>query len=321
MTASSSNWGESVMPGIRSWVDDGYEQYDPYYTKLLNVDTSDRQFVDDINSTGIGRLDEVGEAGATTYEDPLQGYKTRYTQRVFKKGIQVTREEHKWDMYNLWEKRSRKLGEAGARTKDYFAIGDMFRNAFNTANTSYGDGLPLCSTLHTRIDGGSTQSNASATGIALTEPNLEVALLAQREVLDDKGQLVDFMTSKPILMVSPYLKKTALEIVGSDRRSGTANNDLNYYFEHEDVDVFVNPWLSALSTGSTRGSGTDLYWFIIAKGQHELNFIQGTPFDLESDKDFDTDVMKIKAYETFAYGWSDWRGTWGSKGDGVAYSS
>ena len=310
-----------MAPGLRKVIVDGYKKYEPYYPKLLNVDSSSRQYEDDVDGTGIGKLTETAEGVATTYQDPLQGYRTRYTHREYRAGIQATRQANEDDLYRQLNKQASMLGYGAASTYDYWSVGDMFRNGFNTANTCYGDGLPLLSTVHTRIDGGSTQSNASSTGIVLSEANLNVGLLAAREVLDGKGELVNMMDAKPILMVAPYQEKLALELVGSNLKTSTADNDLNYYKTFTQFDVFVNPWLSAISTGSTRGSGTDLYWFILMKGKHNLNLFKRVPFQIDEDRDIDTQTMKMVGYCRFSYGWSDWRGVWGSRGDAAAYSS
>src|SRR3990167_9251048 len=50
----------------------------------------------------------------------------------------------------------------------------------------YGDGVPLVSTVHPRADGGASQSNASATGIPLTESNFEIRRgVLENQLLDD----------------------------------------------------------------------------------------------------------------------------------------
>ncbi len=319
--STTANWGNLIAPGLRKVMVDEFNRYTPRYPSLFKVNKSSRAYEDDVAVVGLGKLEETTESGSVSSEDMLQGYKTRYNHKIFRKRVDVSREAFDDDQYNVLSKRSAALGKAASRTYDYYAMGDMFRNAFNTAKTSYGDNLPLASTLHTSTFGSSTQSNASSTGVVLSEPNLNTALLAVREVTDDKGELIDFMDAKPILMVSPYYKKTALEIVGSKYRSQTADNDMNYYFENEQIDVMVNPWMSAKSTNSTIGAGTDLYWFVILKGEHDLNFFMRVPFETEAETVKDTQTLSIYGYTRFSYGWSDWRGVWGSKGDAAAYSS
>jgi|SRR5580658_2603149 hypothetical protein len=38
------------------------------------------------------------------------------------------------------------------------------------------------------------------------------------------------------------------------------------------------------------------------------------------DAEFTTDNLKVRAYESFALGWHDWRGTWGSADIGVVHA-
>jgi phage major head subunit gpT-like protein len=172
----------------------------------------------------------------------------------------------------------------------------------------------LFSTSHTRYDGGTAQSNASATGITLTEPNLNTGVLAMQEVLDDKGQGIVVAESSVTLMVPPALRKTAVEITDSERKADTADNNMNYYAGW--VNVLVNPWISA------RFGGSDTAWFLLApKGETYLKYFWRRQPEFKQEDVFDTEVAKYRASARWSYGWSHWLGAWGSKGDGAAYSS
>lgn len=306
-------WAESLAPGIHEWVDDAFQQLPTLYDQVFHTDTSSRAYEEDMDSTGIGYLEEKGEGQNTPYEDPFQGYKTRYTHSTFKKGIKVTKEEYEDDLYRVFKNRSTKLGKATKRTYDYQAF-SVFRNAFNTAKVSYGDLKPLCSTTHTRQDGGTSQSNASATGLQLTDTNLETALLAGQQVVDHKGQIFSVFDGKATLVVPLALRKTARIITLSTLRSGTANNDFNVY-EDGTYPVIATRWISALAGGS------DSAWFLLDPETHALNFFMREAFNLMDTYDFDPDVLKVKARTRFSFGWSTWFGVWGSKGDLGAYSS
>ena len=310
--ANRSQWAEALAVGIHEWIADSFTSIEPTYPKIFNVMSSDKAYEEDITSTGISKLVEGQEGGPTQYEDPLFGFKTRYTHKVFKKGMKVTKELNDDEQYRLFKDNSTKLGKAAARTIDSNAF-SIFRNGFNTSYTSYGDNKPLFSTSHTRADGGTAQSNASSTGITLTEANLNTGLLALRNQTDDRGELISMADGKVVLVVPLALEKTAVEITGSTLKQGTANNDLNYYEGR--IDVMATRWI-----GATAG-GSDTAWFLIVPEAHRLNVFKREEFNTSDEYDFDTDILKVKARMRFSYGWSDWRGTWGSKGDGQAYSS
>lgn len=310
--ANRAQWAEALAVGLHEWIDNSYTAVPQTYTSIFNVYNSDRAYEEDVTSTGLTKLTESTEGSPTQYEDPLFGFKTRYTHRLWRKGVKITKELYDDDQYRLFKDLSTKLGQAGGRTIDS-QVFSVFRNGFNTAYTSYGDTKPLFSTSHTRADGGTAQSNASSTGLSLTEANLETALLSMRGQTDDRGELISMADGKVMLLVPLALEKLAVEITGSTLKSNTANNDLNFYSGR--VDVMSTRWI-----GSAAG-GSDTAWFLLVPGAHRLNVFVREGFNVGDDYDFDADILKMKARMRFSYGWSDWRGVWGSKGDGAAYSS
>ena len=311
---TQAQWAETLAPGIHEWIDDAFKLVPELHPQIFHEEASSKAYEEDNDSTGVGLLEQSGERTPVAYEDPLQGYKTRYTHALFKKGISVSKEEYDDDLYRLFKNRSVKLGKAGKRTADFQAL-SVFRRAFNTAYTSYGDAKPLASTTHTRLDGGTAQSNASATGIQLTDTNLETAVLALQQVVDHKGQVVSVGDGKLTLLVPLALRKTARIITMSELKSGVANNDYNVYNEGT-YNVIATRWISALVS-----AGSDTAWFVLDQENHGLNFFLREAFNLTDDYDFDLDVLKVKARTRFSFGWSHWWGVWGSKGDLAAYSS
>lgn len=304
---------DSLEVGLQAYYDDQYARYEPMHTKIFNLLNSTKAQEEFSGTTGIKKLTDVGEGGSYSYTDEIEDYKTTIAYHVYKAGIQVTEEELSDDQYRDTQSRLRKLAMAAARTRDHWAF-SVFRNAFNTSYTSYGDGKPICSTSHTRLDGGTARSNASATSIPLSEANLETGLLALDEVLDHQGELVGGMGDGVILLVPPALRKLALEIVGSPLRSGIGTNDLNYY-ALGDIDVMVCPWISALAGGS------DTAFFLVKKMNDALQFVSRVSPSTRVDVDDETDNVKFKVKDKFGFGWTDpVSRIWGSQGTEAAYS-
>jgi hypothetical protein len=177
-------------------------------------------------------------------------------------------------------------------------------NAFSSGTG--GDAKYLCSTLHPRADGGTAQLNASSTGITLSEANFNTGLLAMRGQLDDKGMKIGVKADT--LVVPPALEKTAQILTQSQLRSGTADNDYNYY--KGIVKVISWDWLSSSTA-----------WFLLDSSMHELNWFWRVRPDFKQDNAFDTGYSLYKTRMRCSKGWSDWRGVWGSKGDAGAYAS
>lgn len=307
-----ANWGESLVPDLRKWTEDGFKSHPLMIDRVFKVGSSDRAFEEDQNSASYQEIPESSEGAGTPIINRQKGYGTRYTHKIYKAKMQVTREAYDDDQYNIWKKDAMVLGKNGALTVNNNAYG-MFRDGFTSTATSYGDSKPLFSTGHTRADGGTAQSNASSTGITLTEANLQIARVALRQQLSDLGSKANIAAGKLVLMVPEQLEKTAYEIIDSAKRSGTSDNDMNYHMGK--YEVFVNPFI-----GSDISGGSDTAWYLIAMGEHDLNFFWRVKPEITNDYEGDKDKFEHKIYMRFSKGWSDWRATWGSKGDEAAYS-
>lgn len=304
MAAIRGNFKDELDPAIRQIFLDRYSEEPQVMPEVFNVVSSTRDSETDSATTGFGMLIETSELGALDYEDPVKMYKTVYSHKKYTKGFKVSKELMEDDQHNVIARLPKLLAKSTVRTTEYFAA-SVLNNGFSTSYTSYGDGNPLLSTSHDRADGGTAQSNASSTGITLSETNLETGRLALEKVLDDKGQIVTFQADKLIIPVD--LRKTAQILTQSTLRPGTANNDVNIF---EGVFKIV-PW--RYLTSSTA-------WFLQDSSEHLLNFFWRVKPEFKSDYNFDADAALYKVRIRFSTGWSDWRGFWGSKGDGAAYS-
>lgn len=304
MAAIRGNFKDELDPAIRQIFLDRYSEEPQVMPEVFNVVSSTKDSETDSATTGFGMLIETSELGALDYEDPVKMYKTVYSHKKYTKGFKVSKELMEDDQHNVIARLPKLLAKSTVRTTEYHAA-SVLNNGFSTSYTSYGDGNPLLSTSHDRADGGTAQSNASSTGITLSETNLETGRLALEKVLDDKGQIVTFQADKLIIPVD--LRKTAQILTQSTLRPGTANNDVNIF---EGVFKIV-PW--RYLTSSTA-------WFLQDSSEHLLNFFWRVKPEFKSDYNFDADAALYKVRIRFSTGWSDWRGFWGSKGDGAAYS-
>jgi hypothetical protein len=191
----------------------------------------------------------------------------------------------------------------------------VFNHAFNTSYTSYGDARPLCSTVHPRKDGGTSQSNASATSAFLSDFSLFSAENTLREILDHRGQLIDIGEGKLTLIVPPKLEKIGVQITKSEFDPESAKNALGYHFYRGNIDVMVCKWISAAAGGS------DTAWFLVANDDHLLNLFVREGFETDWWEDKDNRSIKVRGTLAFAFGWSGWYGVYGSQGTGAAYAS
>lgn len=304
MASYRSTFGDLLEPGFREIFDDVYKEIPQVFPTLLHVNTSTKQDEKDSAISGFGLLQLTGEGGGVDYEDPVQMYDKRYVHLKYTKGFKVSEELYEDDQYGVIKKKPAALARAARRTTESKAA-DVFNNAFSTSYLG-GDAKPLVSVSHPRSDGGTAQSNASSTGVTLTENNLETGRLALRGQRDDKGMKIQAMADT--LVVAPAQEKQAHIIVDSNLRSDSADNDLNFY--KGKLKIVVWDWLTSTTA-----------WFLIDSRLHELNWFWRIQPEFKQDTAFDTGMALYKTRTRFSNGFSDWRGVWGSMGDGQAYAS
>jgi hypothetical protein len=98
------------------------------------------------------------------------------------------------------------------------------------------------------------------------------------------------------LVVPRALRKTALEIVGSERVPENANNTIN--IQAGQWNIIVDPYL----TSSTA------WWSVDSVlSRRYLKWYDRIGVEFAGTQDFDTMIWKYRGYARYGYGWSDFR--------------
>jgi len=288
-------------------------------TRLFKEKTSDKAEERHTNKTGVGYPTLTTEGQDYAADSRLPGYLTVFNFIKKTNSVEIT-EEEKEDRENSLSDKFSEAYDLNVSMKMEFdrSAFSLFNYAF-TAQASlpadltfYSDGKPLCSILHPRKDGGTGISNASATGVALTDTNLEVGRQALRRQLDDRGLPMNIGSGRMILLVPDSLEKTAQIITKSDLRPSTANNDLNIY--DGIMTVISTKWINS------QNGGTDTQWFLIDSMYSPCIFYtrRGVTSSVYMDNKNKNTVYDISA--RWQVGNKNWRGVWGSMGDAAAYA-
>lgn len=173
---------------------------------------------------------------------------------------------------------------------------------FNTAGTYNsavgGDGQALLSTAHP-IDGG-TFANTSSTPQSLNEGSLIAAITAIPTTFVDQANLFIDVTSEK-LVIPWNLRATALRLLETELRPGTANNDIN-------VIEKLHGGISGLVT--SRYLTSQFAWFLTTSVEGFIE-IEREPFEMTMFTDFDSDNLKVKCYERKGYFANDPRCVYG----------
>jgi phage major head subunit gpT-like protein len=286
------NWGELLLPGLRTIYDLHIKSLPDFMGQLFNVQSTTKKTEESLGVGALGLMEAW--TGTVAYEDPNKGYKASYTQAKFSKGLQIEEEMVRYDQYNEIKKRTKKLATSANYTRQVHGAG-VFNNAFATVLGP--DGKVLCATDHPYSPSDSTaQSNKGTTALSLDA--VDTTYVAMTAWTDDKGNKVAI--NPDTLIVPPGLRKTALEIVKSPKNPTNADNAINVY--EGEFKVIVLPFLTDTNN-----------WFMADSTLMKdfLNWYDSRKPDFSDTVDFDTEVAKYKVVGSWAYGWDHWQFLYG----------
>lgn len=304
---------------IAEVIDQASLTYQPGIAGILLTTTGSGAQRNFTGMTGFGEIKEFAEGADVPAVSREKTYTTSVAYSNYGGSVQVTKNAlEDRDFNSQLDEMSRLTVSMNVGT-DKSGM-QLFNGGFATTTTVngykvtwYGDGKPQFSTIHpTTVPGGSTQSNASSTGIPLTHDNYEVGRLALELQQTDNG-LPMTLAGKNTLVIPLKLEKKAFETVNSELTPENANNALNFF--RGSVDVMSTKYLDSINGGSNTA------WFIVKKGDHALYQETRQSPRLEQDVDVLSKTVTFTIDARWANYSREWKGTWASKGDSAAYSS
>ena len=303
MAINRASIAKQLLPGLNAVFGIEYGEVADEYSVLFEVENSDRAFEEEVLFTGFGTAPVKGEGAAVQYDNAQESFTSRYTAETIALAFSVTEEAMEDNLYDTFAKlRARGLARSMANTKQTKAA-DIFNNGFNTSFTG-GDGQPLFSASHPTVgDGNQSNLVGSAGTVDLSEAALETALVSIQTIKDDRGILVG--GNAVSLHVAPNNQFTADRVLNSPYQPNTADNNINA-INHQGMipqGYMVNK----------RFQDADAF-FIKTDVPNGAKMFVRAPLATKMEPDFDTGNLRFKARERYSFGWSDWRGYFGSQG-------
>ena len=301
MAISRSQLLKELLPGLNALFGLEYEKYGDEAAAIFETESSDRSFEEETKLSGFSAAPVKGEGSAIEYDNAQEAWTARYTHETVAMGFSLTEEAIEDNLYDSLSSRYTKaLARAMAYTKQTKGAA-ILNNAF-AAGTTYGDGQPLCSTVHPLVSGG-VNSNTPAVAADLNEASLEAAVIQIAGWTDERGLLIAAKPSK--LVIPPALQFVATRLLDTDLRVGTADNDINALNNNGSIPggYTVNNYLTDTNA-----------WFLMTDIPNGLKHFVRSPMSTSMDADFDTGNSRYKARERYSFGVSDPLGIFGSPG-------
>lgn len=322
MAESRSKWTD-LIPDTGLRIAEVFDQGDALYTpgvgSILHTATGAGAQKNYTGKTGFGVLRKFqdGDDVPTLVRDKT--YTTSVVYNNYGGSVEVTKNQIEDRDFDAELDEMRDLSRTANYSVDQSSM-QLFNGGFSTTVTVngwdmtwYNDGVPQFSTVHPTVTvGGSTQSNASSTGITLSHDNLEVGRLALELQKEDNG-LALAMAGKNTLVLPLNLEKRAMETLNSELTPESANNAINVF--KGSIDMVTTKFLDSVNGGSNTA------WYLVNVAIHKLYYETRQDKRLESDINIKNKVTTFTVDARWANYSREWKGTWGSKGDLATYSS
>ena len=291
---------KELEPGLNALFGLEYDRYENQHTEIFDLENSDRAFEEEVMLGGFGNAEVKPEGSGVVYEQAQETFTARYSHETIALAFSLTEEAVEDNLYDKISTRYTKaLARSMANTKQIKAA-NVLNRAFNSSFLG-GDDKELCATDHPTLSG--TQKNELSTAADLNETSLEQMLIDIADMKDERGMKIALQGVKMIIPVN--LQFTAERLMKSAGRTGTADNDLNAVRNMGMVPqgYVVNNFLT----------DTDAF-FIKTDAPNGLKHFVRSPIRTAMEGDFDTGNVRYKARERYSFGFSDWRGIFGSPG-------
>ena len=301
MAMNRAQFAKMLEPGLNTLFGLEYDAYPPEYSPVFAANTSQRAYEEDVLLEGFGNAPVKNEGASISYDSASQQWTARYQHETVALAFSITEEAEEDGQYgSIASRYTKALARSMASTKEIKAA-NVLNNAFSGSGVNGGDGVTLCSTSHPSRAG--NQSNALATAADLSETSLEQILINVADLKDDRGLRV--AAQGTMLVIPTAYTFTAERLLESQLRTGTADNDINA--------IRAGGYLPKGYHVMRRLTDSDAF-FVVTDVPDGLKHFQRSPLKKGMEGDFATGHVRYKVRERYSFGFTDWRGVFGTGG-------
>lgn len=304
MVMNTGAFSEDLWPGIMKWFGDSYEDYQPIWSKLVDIHQSDKQFEKFQGITNYGLAGVKDQGAGIPYRDKFQGFPREIINVFYGIGSTITYEMMRYDQYDKFKAIPSQLAQSVRRTEET-VVANLLNNGFSTATnpTLTADGKSLFNSAHLLVAANNvTLRNTPATAADLSQTSLEQAYIDISRFVDDNNLPIVVKAQKLIVPVES--QHLARKILQTEYEVNSGNNTINPVSSSRlPLELIESPWLT----------DTDA-WFIKTNESDGLVFTNVDEVMLDRDNDFDTKNLKFSAMRGFGTGAVNYLGYYASPG-------
>lgn len=294
-------FGPSMLPVLEELFRFELEQHPMRRDAIFKKVAHDRDIWQASELHDLPLFSEVAEGAEYSFQRPKQGVSKTLQMVKFGLGFSVSEEMVDDAKFDMIADMVKKLAKSARESQEIQAMA-VFNNGFGSELAA--DGLSVFNTAHTLPSGG-TYRNRLAVNADLSQTALDTALADfETQFVGDSG--IIYNVRPKILLVHPSQKRYAKELIGSEGKPDTADNNLNA-FREDGLVVISSPHLTDSDA-----------WFLLADAPETgLRIIERKAIETKAamgDAGFATDSILYKARYREKIGVTHAQGIMGSPG-------
>lgn len=275
-------YGSGALPVLEELFMSEIAQHPSIRERLFKVVSTDRDIWQSSEVHDLPLYSAINEGSEYSFARSKQGASKTLTISKYGLGVSVSEEMIDDGKFDLLADMIRKLAKSGRESQEIQAAA-IFNTGFDTATSA--DGQFVFDTDHT-LPSGLTFRNELASASDLSTTSLDTALSDfETQFVGDSGIIMKM--SPKILLVHPTQRRYAMELIGSDLKADTADNNMNS-LRGEGLVVVSSPHLT----------DTDAWFLLAAPADTGLRIVQRKPIETKAagpDVGFSTDTIAYKS--------------------------
>jgi hypothetical protein len=266
--------------------------------KIFKTVSTDRDIYQSTEMHDLPLFSEIAEGTDYSYSRPRQGNDKTMTVLKYGLGFSISEEAVDDGKFDFIADAVRKMARSGKESQEISGM-NVLNNGFSTATVA--DGLALFHVAHL-LPSGLTFRNRASTDVDLSPANLDSALQDfDTQFIGDTGIIYASKAKK--LVVHPSNYRYAKEIIGSDLKADSMDNNMNS-LASEGIQVISSPHITDSDS-----------WFLLGDSSETgLRIISRKPMETKSDESFDNDAIKYKSRYREVVGAVHALAAWGTSG-------
>lgn len=292
-------FGPQALPVLEEIFFSEMQMEAPVREQLLRVVTSDRDIYQATEIHDVDLFRQMQEGEEYTYKRSLQGSPKTFTHLKWGLGVSISEEMIEDGKFDLAADMVRKLAKSARVTQEINGL-NLYNNAFGSTLTA--DGVSLCNLAHP-LPSGLTYRNRLTVDADLSPTMLDQMITDfKTQFIGDTGIVYDGL-KESILLVHPSKIRYAMEILNSDLRADTTDNNLNS-LKSAGLKVVTSPYLT----------DEDATFMLSSPSVHGGRIVSRKALGTANKAEFDTDTIKYKASYRESLGFTVGYGVFGSQG-------